>query len=64
MAKKLTIQEIEDLPGSKIKLRCIKAYHGSYNVGPGQIMHYDYKVGDVLPRSQIMLLPGSWERAE
>lgn len=58
---KETYKDIVNNPGSEVKLKCIKGYSGQYQIGPGQFIHYSYKKGDVLPRTQIMLKPENWK---
>lgn len=64
MARKLTIAQIEDIPGSRIKLRCKKTHTVSIQVGPGGIGSMTYKEGCVLPRTKIWLRSGMWQRAD
>lgn len=58
--KGLTLAEIEDDPSSPVILKCVIAYDGMCDMGRGQFMPYKYKVGDELPRSQILLKSGHW----
>ena len=60
---KQTIEEIEDDAASNVKLKCIKAYRGTWDYGYGRIGGYSYKVGDVIERSKIFLKPKHWEVA-
>jgi hypothetical protein len=61
MARKQTLEEVNNNPASHVKLKCIKPYNGSYNVGPGQITFFNYKKGEVHKRREIFLIEGYWE---
>lgn len=54
-------ETVVDDPSSDVLLKCTKGYSGSFNVGPGQILPYSYKKGDVLPRNQIALIEENWQ---
>lgn len=58
-----TIKEIENDASSTVRLRCIKAYQGTWDDGRGKFMFYKYKFGEVMERTKIFLKPNHWEIA-